>query len=446
MAVRPRTFNQAALKHHSRHGKHYDPEAARKGPWLAIGAGAAALCLAVAGIFAYTNLKKLNEEKEFERMRPIRSAQLYATIQQYHDSNRGDDRIEAVRAFINERMPQLEMTEQGQARDLLLSLDSRKKQVEFRAKVDRLLADVRSMSRDPEFAEQMNEKAEQLEKLLMDLDDDRSKDVKNEIFVARGKSAVGAAKFRVAKIDASREKGDRDWSKLIDAYEKADKDLADVLPASRLPETKEIRDDIAAKINSLAEAWVESSAGFGAAPSRDLLQPKEFAPAQGETIANWQSSPGAKFTFNGSSIVMEGVKPDKPQGPGERAGIVFWSPSPTTAMKHYELQLRVKIHKIGFGLLARQSSGYMRHLYDFEALPPGVNSGDQFYPQENHKYDITQRVYGKKVHINITNLDPDETLPSSLETNTSAREGGIGFLLKLGAKIEVESCRVKILR
>ena len=65
---------------------------------------------------------------------------------------------------------------------------------------------------------------------------------------------------------------------------------------------------------------------------------------------------------------------------------------------------------------------------------------------EGHTYEITQRVYGKKVKTEIQPKDTDEPLPSPLETNTTAREGGIGFQMKVGSKIEIDAISVKILR
>jgi hypothetical protein len=292
----------------------------------------------------------------------------------------------------------------------------------------------------------MRDKAAELEKLLMQLDDERAKDVKNEIFVARGTSAIEAARQMVAKADAMVEKGERDYVKIIEAYEKADHELADVLVAQKFPAAKDIHEEIAGKVNTIAEAWAESSGGFNSIAARDLLAPREFQPAPGDTKAPWQTSPGARIGVSGSVLTIEGVKPEKVDPSVERAGIAFWSPSPTTSIRHYEVKFTVKIIKTGFSLLARQSTGYMRNLYEFEVLAPGANAGDAFFPLEGHTYNITQRVYAKKVKTEALPADPDEPVPTVIDAVTSAREGGIGFLMKYGSKIEVANMTVKILR
>jgi hypothetical protein len=361
-------------------------------------------------------------------------------------ANAGDDKIEAVRLYVTDRLPQLLDMDKSEARQILKALDDQKKQMEFRQRVDRLIADVRSMSKDPTMAISMRDKAAELEKLLMDLDDERAKDVKNEIFVARGTSAIEAARHMVAKADSMVEKGERDYAKIVEAYEKADYELADVLVAQKFPAAKDIHEEIAGKVNTVAEQWAESSGGFNSVTARDLLAPREFQVVAGETKAPWQTSPGARIRLEGTTLVVEGVKPEKVDASTERAGIAFWSPSPTTSIKHYELKFTVKIVKTGFSLLARQGTGYMRNLYEFEVLPPGANSGDAFFPLEGHVYTITQRVYAKRVKTEALPADPDEAVPTVIDAVTSAREGGLGFLMKYGSRIDVTNLTVKVLR
>ena len=64
-----------------------------------------------------------------------------------------------------------------------------------------------------------------------------------------------------------------------------------MLVAQRFPKSKDIHDEIGMKINDLSEKWAESGSGFGSVPARNLLDPREFAPVQGDTRAPWQSSP-----------------------------------------------------------------------------------------------------------------------------------------------------------
>lgn len=443
---RPRSFAEAARRRHTRHGRKYDPEAARQGPWFAIGFGLGVVALLAAGTFAFLNLSEKRARDEEERMRPIRSRQTLETMRQYRMANPGDDRIEAVRAFVNERMELLTAFDQSEARQLLRAIDEQKQQAEFRKKIDRLLADVRSMASDPERAIVMRDRAAELEKLLMQLDDERAKEVKNEIFVARGKSAIEAARQMVAKADARAERGERDLAGLVEAYEKADRELAEVMVTRKFPEAQQIHDEITLKVNAIAEQWAESGGGFASVVPRNILTSREFEPAPGDSKAPWQTSPGARVRLEGALLVVEGVRPEKVDPTTERAGIAFWSPSPATAIRHYEVKFTVKIVRTGFSLLARQSTGYARHLYEFEVLPAGANAGDAFFPVEGNTYTITQRVCGKRVKIEAVPHDADEPHPTTVEATTLAREGGIGFLVKYGARIEVSDMTVKILR
>lgn len=446
--VKPRSFSQASQRRHTRHGRHYDPNAAHQAerPLFVIGAILSVVVVLAAAIGLFFAFRSRSRETESEIERIQRSQQWMAEMRSFRSAHPGDSEIEAVERFVQEHKKDLVGNEVYEAADLLRQLSAQKSQREFRQKIDRLLADVRAFSAQPEMAVPMRDKAAELERLLGQLDDDRAKEIKNEIFAARGTSALAAAEYQVKKADEMVEKGERDLGKVLDAYDRADKELAEVLVAQRFPKAKDIHEAIAMKVNDLAEKWGESASGFAALPARDLLDPREFVTAAGSDKAPWQTSPGAKIRREGSTLVVEGVKPERADRPGERAGIAFWSPTPDTSIRHYEVRMRVRLVKTGFSLLARQSTGYMRHLYEFEVLPAGANPGDNYYPTEGHVYEIVERVGGRKVRIEVVPQDADEPSPSVVESTTSAREGGIGFLVKPGAEVVVERISVKILR
>lgn len=445
---RPKSFSQAAIRRHTRRGKQYDPNDKKEGPWLVVGLMFGILAMGTAGYVGYTFYQKRQAELEEERMRPIRSRQILQEIRDYQRNHSDDDQIEAVRLFIKERMDRMEVNEQQSAHHVLAALKLQEEQAKFRKKMERLLGDVRSGMNDPARVEEVAAKAAELESLLQQIDPSRAEDVKREIFNARGNSAISKAKDSVAKADKMYETNREDYSAILAAYEKADDELADVLVATKFTEAKEVRDSLALRMNEVAEKWAESGRGFVSATPRDLLNPREFQVKSGESKSPWDASAGAKLTLDAGKLVVEGVKPGETQKPGERAGIAFWAPSPTTPIRHYELRMRVKIMNKGFQLVARQGSGYMRHTYEMETLEPGKNvaADDAFVPQEGNVYDIVQRVFGKKIQITVTPKDADEPIPAPVDGQTNAREGGVGIQVRQGARIEIERMEIRILR
>lgn len=447
MALKTRSFSQAAVRRHSRHGRKYDPNAKNEGPWLIVLGIFGVLFLAGGGgLFVYNWIKKQNAEEE-ERMRPIRSQKLLQEMRDYQTSHSADNQIESVRLFVNQKIKELEPNEMQQAYHILAALKIQEQQAAMRQKVDKLLADVRSGMDNADRVDEVAAKAGELENLLLQIETERVEDVKREIFNARGRSAIARAKAGVAKADKMRENNREEYSTIVALYEKVDEELAGVMVATKFNETKDIHDDIAMKMNDVAEKWAESGRGFSSVIPRDLLNPKEFQLKPGDEKSPWDASPGAKITLSGTTMIVEGVKPTIQQKPGERAGIAFWAPDSKTAIRHYELRMRVKIVKKGFLLIARQGSGYMRHIYEMEVPDPGAKLGDEaFVPQEGNTYDIVERVYGRKVHIEITPQNAEEAMPSAVDSTTSAREGGVGLQLRVGAKIEVQKMDIRILK
>ena len=202
MDVKPKSFSQAAMRKHTRRGRHYDPNEARKGPWLAVGIAIAAVVLLAAAGGAYVAFRSVDDDRQAKANRILKSQQLLADFKQYRAAHPGDDQIEAVAMYIQDRRKDILEDEDWATQDLLRQLDSQKQQREFRHQIDRLLGDVRALAKDPESAVTMRDKAAQLEKLLNQLDDDRAKEIKNEIFLARGTSAIAAAEKMVKDADA----------------------------------------------------------------------------------------------------------------------------------------------------------------------------------------------------------------------------------------------------
>ncbi|MBI3820592.1 MAG: hypothetical protein HY286_18020 [Planctomycetes bacterium] len=408
--------------------------------------GGLALLGVAGGLFVYNYIQNEKEAEE-RRMRPIRSQKLLQEMRDYQATHSGDDQIEAVRLFINTKSGELEPNEQQLARLLLEALKLQEKQAGVRKKIDKLLADVRAGQNDPERVDEVAAKAGELENLLQQIDTERVEDVKREIFNARGRSAMARAKAGIAKADKMREQGEQDYASIVALYEKVDEQLAAVLVANKFNETKDLRDDIAMKMSDVAEKWAESGRGFGSVPSKDLLNPREFQPKQADEKSPWDASPGAKLILENGTLVVEGVKPDQQQKPGERAGIAFWSPSPTTAIRHYELKMRVKIIKKGFQLIARQGTGYLRHIYEMQTTDPGAKVAEEsFIPVEGAVYDIVERVYGRKLHIEVTPADAGEPTPAAVDSTTAAREGGVGIQVRVGARIEIQKMEIRILK
>ncbi len=446
---RPRSFAQASTRRHRRRGgRHYDPNAARVGPGAMIAFVAfGVVVLGAAGLFFYSNWqKKLERDREFAE-RPIRSKKLLEELKLFRLTNPKDEQIESVRFYVESRMDELMDGEKSEAFQMLASLKEQRRQADLRSRLDRLLSFVRNRANDPEQVNEVRDAAAQLEELLKDLDDDRVEDVKREIFVARGRSALAAATRALEKADEIARSRPDDYAAAMTAYENADRDLASVMVASKFPEEKDLRDSIASRMSDVAEKWATSPRGFESVPAIDLLQPKQFEVVPGEERAPWQASPGLALSWAGSTLRMNGVKPETVQKPGERAGVAFWSPSPKTAIRHYELRFRVRIVRAGFILVARQGTGYSRHLYGFEVRDvTGNQDPDSFFPLEGNSYDVLQRVYGKRIHMEVTPLSGDEVLPAAFDDQTVAQEGGIGFQLRPGAAIEIERIEIRILR
>lgn len=449
--LRVRSLTQAAQRSHTRHGKHYDPHANDKTSnalvIVAFIVGVIVLGGAVGGFLYAQHLKA--EEERLEAEKPLKSRALLEEMLRYRQAHSSDAEIDSVRIYVEQRKGQLMEAEKFRAEEILVSLKEQKIQADYRKRLDEKLNFVRANASNPDYVDQVMAAAEGLEKLLMDMDDTRAEDVKREIFTARGKSAIAAARQRLQKADKLATEKYNDHSALMAAYEKADEILAESAVAQKFPETKEIRDEVAIKTNAIAERWAESPLGFTSLQPRNLLDGKEFETQKGEEKPHWQVSPTAKLSWNGMKLVVEGVKPDRNEFKDERAGIAFWAPSSKFPIRHYELRMRVKLLTRGFTLVARQGSGYARHTYDFEDVPATEKRDpDGYYPKEGETYDIVQRVYGKKIHIQITPTNPntDEPLPAPIEATTATIEGGVGLQVRVGAKIEVERMEIRILR
>ncbi|MFN0204813.1 MAG: hypothetical protein ACKVS6_00700 [Planctomycetota bacterium] len=446
MRSKPKSFSQASVRRHTRHGRHYDPTQKNDGPLLYLAFGFGALVLLVAGGFAVWKFTQLSEQERIERERPENSRKLLQEVRDYQRMHSSDAEIPAVRAFVNSKIEEMMVNEKQQAYNLLAGLTEQERQGNKRRKIDQLLSDVRTGMNDPNRVDEVSAKSVELENMLGDIEDNRVEDVKKDIFNARGKTAVLKARAGVAKIEKQYEKDDRDLNAVLDAYQKVDEELMSSAVAQRFPEAQEIHSEIGLKMSDLAERWAESGRGFNSILPRDLLNPKEFQPKAGDTKAPWDASPSAKLTFAGGKLIIEGVKATGPALPDERAGIAYWGPSQTEAMHHYELRMRVKIIKKGFFLLARKSTGYLQHTYEFESNETGKPAGeDAFFPVEGATYDIVEKVVGKKVNISVTPLNPDEPLPIAIESTTNARWGGIGIRVREGAKIEIDKMEVRIL-
>src|SRR5215510_10736256 len=105
MAVPPKQPSLRARAYRRHHGRdeHYDPAEAKKGPWTIVLAAFSVLVLAGAGIFFYTMMANLEAEERARRERPEASRKLLAELREFRAANRGDDRIEAVRRYVEER-------------------------------------------------------------------------------------------------------------------------------------------------------------------------------------------------------------------------------------------------------------------------------------------------------------------------------------------------------
>ncbi|HKE00373.1 MAG TPA: hypothetical protein VKE69_05135 [Planctomycetota bacterium] len=454
-AHRPRSLNQARVRRHMRRGESYDPSASRAPGWaIGLGVGMSLIVLGAAGVFVFGRLRDLETQEREAREKPLRSKAALADMRRYFDERRGDDQIDAVRNYLESRRAELEPAELFGLEDMLAALKVRREQAGHRRKLDEALAYVRSHRDIPENVDEVNRKAAELEEMLKDLDDEHAADVKTEIFMARGRSALALARAQIAKADKLAQEHPREFSAVSAAYEKADDDLARVIVATRMPEFPELRRDIARRLDGIGDKWAEDPRAFEAIEARDLLVPREFKPLAGDTLAPWQASPAARFSFEGNVLRIRGLKPERAPDPTkegarpeERAGIVFWSPTPTTAIRHYDLKVRVTIVKKGFTLVARQSSGYLRHLFGFEtAEAEGRGESDGFHPVEGHSYELFERVIGRKVRVEIACLDPDESVVLPVEDQTGAREGGVGFQVRDGAEIEVQRLEIRILR
>lgn len=450
MSVPPKQPSLRARAYRRHHGRDepYDPAEAKKSPVTIVLAVVSVLVLAGAGIFFYTMMANLEAEERARRERPEASRRLLADLKSFRASNRGDDRIDVVRRYVEERKDKLEDTEKFEAERMLVELGEQKKQADFQAKLNRILNEVRRDQDKPELVDSVKRKVQELRAILMDLDDDRAAEVKKEIFVALGKSAIAAAKGAMAKADAYAAEHPNDYLESTVRYEKVDDELSAVDEAARLPETKELKSDLTRRMDAIAEKWNDATRGFEAVPAKNLLDPKEFAPRQGEEKAPWQTSPGAKIGLFGSKLVLEGVAPERPVQKDERAGIAFWSPGPKTAIRHYELRARVKIVKGGFTLVARQSQGYLRHTFGFEAKGAGSGAVTNvtFVPDEGTTYEITERVFGRKVKIEIFSTKEDDAAIAPVEDSTNAREGGVGLQIGRGSMVEFERLEIRILR
>lgn len=448
MSFKPKSFSQAHTRRHTRHGRRYDPTQDTKngGPWLMVGVGFGALILLAAGGFAFLKFNEYNENQRLEREKPEKSRQLLQEVRDFQSVHSSDGEVASVRTFVNMKMKDMLPNEKQQAYHILAALTEQERQGGVRRKIDQLLHDVRTGMNDPARVNEVAAKATELEGMLFQIDAGRVEDVKKEIFNARGRSAIAKARAGIAKIEKQTERNDRDVVAVLSEYQKIDEELMSSQVAERFPEAQEIHSDIGLKMSDMAERWAESGRGFQSILPRDLLNPKEFQPKQGEEKASWDASPRARIAFEGGKLVVEGIKPTGPVPPEERAGIAFWAPSPTEPMHHYELRMRVKIIKKGFFLLARKSTGYLHHTYEFESMEPGQKGGeDAFFPTEGSTYDIVEKVVGKKVHIEVTPQNSEEALPSAIDSTTAARWGGIGIRVREGARVEIERMEVRIL-
>lgn len=450
MATNPRSFAQARVRRHRRRGPAYDPEAEKKNPLYAVVALLSVLALGAAGWFVYSKMSELAAEERARKEAPEASRKLLEDLKRFRAMNSGDDRIDVVRLYVEERKDKLIEGDRYAAEEILRQLRAQKEQAAFQAKLNSLLNDVRSMRDQPEHVETVRKKVIELRAILQDgLDDDRAASVKQEIFVALGRSAIASARGALKAADRYAEEHPGEFLEATLRFEKADEELASMEEASRLPETKELRNEITRRIDAVALKWSEATRGFEAVAPRNLLDPSQFATKPGDEKPPWQTSPGAKLTLEGGRLLVEGVVPERATHPGERAGLAFWSPGPKTAIRHYELRARVRIVKAGFTLVARQSTGYMRHTFGFETKAEGGSGASTdvtFVPDEGTTYEITERVFGRKVKIEIFSTKEDDAAIAPVEDSTAAREGGIAIQVRRGAAVEFERLEIRILR
>jgi hypothetical protein len=154
---------------------------------------------------------------------------------------------------------------------------------------------------------------------------------------------------------------------------------------------------------------------------RDMLSAKERAP--------WGASAGAKLTWSGREMSIEGVPIEK----GKVTGVV--SMLPTKAAPWHDIVLDLE-----FTILSGDFEMYLRYWPDRKAYKIRFGPRDGY--ELNKPYRMTIRVKGSDVSLS----QPDQPENRDRIQPSTSRTGGIGFGLTPGFKAVISRLGMKVLR